>query len=113
MELENVIDIDVELKGTDSIEVDMKEAGPPGEKGEPGLSAYEVYQNAGGTLTEVEWLDSLKGEPGKDGKTPIKGDDYWTNEDIEAIEKHCNSYIDNQLGLINEELASLTTLGGE
>ena len=72
--------------------------GKPGEKGKP--FEYEDFT--------PEQLENLKGEPGKDGYTPIRGTDYWTNEDIEVIEKHCN-----QLGLINEELASLTTLGGE
>ena len=36
-----------------------------------GLSAYEVYleNNPDSTLTEEEWLASLKGEPGNDGPT--------------------------------------------
>jgi hypothetical protein len=76
--------------------------------GAEGLSAYEVYLKNGGTLSEVEWLDSLKGEQGKDGATgpqgekgqdgytPIRGTDYWTNEDKKEIE----SYIDDKLGVI-------------
>lgn len=45
-------------------------AGPPGPEGEPGidgvdgLSAYEVAVDNGFTGTEVEWLESLEGEPG-------------------------------------------------
>ena len=35
-----------------------------------------------------------KGKPGADGYTPVKGTDYWTNEDISEIQ----SYIDNQIG---------------
>lgn len=40
-----------------------------GEKGDPGLSAYEIYKrkNSESSLTEEEWLNSLKGE---DGTTP-------------------------------------------
>lgn len=37
-----------------------------------------------------------KGEKGQDGYTPIKGTDYWTNEDKKEIE----SYIDDKLGVI-------------
>lgn len=73
-----------------------------GEKGETGASAYDIYLSNGGTLIENEWLESLKGEKGKDGQngqdgyTPIKGTDYWTNEDKKEIE----SYIDDKLGVI-------------
>ena len=106
MELENIIDIDVTPQEVGSLEFDIAEAGPPGEKGEPGLSAYEVYLNAGGTLTEIEWLNSLKGEPGKDGvdgidgKTPVRGEDFWTQEDIKTIETYCDNFINQQIGII-------------
>lgn len=87
MELENVAEIEVELQ----------ESGPAGEQGPPGLSAYEVYLVNGGTLSEKEWLESLKGETGttgadgkdgvdgKDGYTPVKGVDYFTEEDIASL----------------------------
>lgn len=48
------------------------------------------------------------GVDGKDGYTPIKGTDYWTEEDKTEVQNYCNSYIDSQLGTINEQLASLT-----
>ena len=97
--------------------------------GARGLSAYEVYLQSGGTLSETEWLSSLKGEkgdkgeqgeqgepgiqgekgekgdkgdigeqgiPGEKGYTPVKGTDYWTEEDQNSIK----NYIDNQLGVI-------------
>ena len=48
----------------------------------------------------------VQGENGQDGYTPIRGTDYWTEQDIATIQ----SYIDNQLVPINEELATLTTV---
>lgn len=68
--------------------------------GNDGKSAYEIAVDNGFIGTETEWLESLKGEPGKDGApgadgyTPVKGTDYWTNEDISEIQ----SYIDTQIG---------------
>lgn len=61
MEIENVVEIEVEA-----------------EEGKQGLSAYEVYLNNGGTLSEEEWLLSLKGETGQngvDGKDGANGKD--------------------------------------
>lgn len=58
MELENVIDIDVELEETDSIELEMKEAGPKGDKGEQGEKGEPGEQGPQGPA----------GTPGADGK---------------------------------------------
>lgn len=52
-----------------------------GDKGEP--FTYSDFTQ--------EQLDALKGS---DGYTPVKGTDYWTNEDISEIQ----SYIDAQIG---------------
>lgn len=49
-----------------------------------------------------------QGEPGKDGYTPIKGTDYWTEEEQKIMQNELQKYVDNQLGTINEQLASLT-----
>lgn len=54
MEMENVVEIEVEV-----------------EEGKQGLSAYEIYLNSGGTLSEEEWLLSLKGEKGDTGENGI------------------------------------------
>ena len=56
MDIENVIDI----------EADASEA-------KEGLSAYEVYLKNGGTLSEEEWLESLKGDTGPTGANGIDG----------------------------------------
>lgn len=52
--------------------------------------------------------DGKDGVDGKDGYTPILGVDYWTESDKVEVQNYCNSYIDSQLGTINEQLASLT-----
>lgn len=50
-----------------------------------GKSAYEVWIDEGNSGTEQVFLDSLKGENGQDGYTPVKGTDYWTNADKAEI----------------------------
>lgn len=56
------------------------EAGAKGEKGDPGLSAYQVAKSNGYTGSEKEWLASLKGATGatgpagKDGAKGEKGE---------------------------------------
>lgn len=56
-------------------------------RGDNGKSAYEVAVENGYEGTVEEWLESLKGEPGKDGEpgqpghTPVKGVDYFTAAD--------------------------------
>lgn len=53
-------------------------------KGEDGKSAYQVAVDNGFAGTQEEWLLSLHGKDGKDGKggyTPVKGVDYFTEAD--------------------------------
>ena len=38
-----------------------------------------------------------QGNKGADGNSPIRGTDYWTEEDITAIETYCSDYIDTQI----------------
>lgn len=58
MEFENVIEIDVDAE----------------QGGRQGLSAYELYLNNGGTLSETEWLASLKGDIGDTGPQGPQGE---------------------------------------
>ena len=131
MDFENVIDIEVEsvdeieAENVADLEVEVVESGPqgdPGIQGPPGLSAYEIYLQHGGTLSETEWLESLKGETGdtgadgkdgvngkdgEDGYTPVKGKDYFTEEDIaEILSKIPEEYITeeelNEKGFLTE-----------
>ena len=56
-----------------------------------GMSAYEIAVQHGFSGTEAAWLESLIGETGpsgtngQDGRTPVKGTDYFTDAEIEAI----------------------------
>lgn len=52
-------------------------------KGDPGKSAYEIDVSNGFTGTEVEWLESLKGEKGDDGQDGI----YVTSMNISEDNK--------------------------
>lgn len=62
--------------------------------GASGKSAYEVAVDNGFEGTEEEWLESLQGKPGADGapgapgadgKTPVKGEDYFTDADKQEM----------------------------
>ena len=65
----------------------LQTVGGSGGTGKDGLSAYEIAVKNGFEGTEQEWLEYLRGEPGpagpagSDGKTPVKGTDYFTSED--------------------------------
>jgi hypothetical protein len=63
-----------------------------GDKGDDGLSAYEVAVKDGFTGTEAQWLASLKGDKGDDGEDGEDGEDGsdftyddLTPEQIEAL----------------------------
>lgn len=58
------------------------EQGIQGEKGDPGKSAYEIWKEVGNEGTEDQFIESLKGIPGKDGingTTPRIGENlnWW------------------------------------
>lgn len=36
-----------------------------------------------------------QGQPGKDGKTPVRGVDYWTKADQDAIKQWLEEQIEN------------------
>jgi hypothetical protein len=50
--------IEGQLGGVSTLNTQIRETGPRG------YSAYEVYVKNGGTLSETEWLESLKGTSG-------------------------------------------------
>ena len=55
------------IEAVQNLEGNVKEMGPKG------LSAYELYINNGGTLSESEWLESLKGAKGDKGEQGEQG----------------------------------------
>lgn len=85
--------------------------------GANGLSAYEIALNNGFKGTEQEWLESLEGEDGTScthiwsgttllvtsasgtssadlkGYTPVRGTDYWTEEDKSEIKGYVDEAI--------------------
>lgn len=73
-----------------------------GKDGKNGKSAYEIALDHGFIGSETEWLESLHGKvgkPGKDGKTPVKGVDYFTPTE--------------KAEMISEVIASLPLYNGE
>ncbi len=98
-----------EVKTMVSRQVEQIPAGKDGENGKDGYdgaSAYEIAVQNGFNGSEAEWLESLKGEKGDtgadgiDGHTPVKGTDYWTESDIDAMKE----YIKHELGLLKMAL---------
>lgn len=59
------------LNGRDGI--DGKD-GINGNDGENGLSAYEIWLNQGNTGTEIDFLNSLKGDKGEQGERGLQGE---------------------------------------
>ena len=69
--------------------------------GKDGVSVTGTSDKGDGTFTlllsdgsETSAVQTIKGAPGADGYTPVRGTDYWTADDIAEIQ----SYIDSQIG---------------
>ena len=112
--IEEIFDIDGDLSFTGE---DGKD-GEQGPKGDP--FTYEDF-----TPEQLEALKGPKGdpgeqgpqgEPGKDGYTPIKGVDYFTDDDKKEIVNQASQstkeYVDIIVGAINVELENIIN-GGE
>lgn len=68
----------------------VKKLGSDSGEGKDGKSAYEIALDNGFEGTEEEWLVSLKG---KDGYTPRRGVDYWTDADKAEIKAYVEDAI--------------------
>ena len=56
-----------------------------------------VFTMSDGTEFISGKIPTIKGDPGVDGYTPVKGTDYWTETDVSNIINECKSYIDSEL----------------
>ena len=87
-------------KGDPGPQGEPGEQGPAGPHGEPGEAATisnvtasvddtsgdpEVVVTMGGTAQERSFAFAFSGLKGENGKTPVKGVDYWTPEDQQSI----------------------------
>lgn len=63
------------------------------------IDAYRIALKHGFKGTVEEWLKSLE------GKTPIAGVDYWTDEDKNALKEDINEMVKTEVGSINTELS--------
>ena len=71
-------DIDEALTEVDNLNIDAEKVGD---------TTTVTITKKDGTQKEVEILDGKDGKDGEDGYTPVKGEDYFTPEEIEQIEE--------------------------
>lgn len=95
------------LQGEKGIQGEQGIQGQKGEQGETGPQGIQGIQGLKGETGEKgeQGIQGLKGDTGEKGEkgdtgeaghTPTRGTDYWTPEDITAIEK----YIDDKIGVV-------------
>ena len=95
-----------------------------GDKGDPGLSAYEIAVSGGYTGTQAEWLESLKGKDGEDGASAYElavagGYEGTESEWLESLkgEAGLSAYevavLQGYMGTAEEWLASLKGESGD
>ena len=65
-----------------------------------------MYEDGEVQVFEVQSLNGADGQDGADGYTPVRGTDYWTADDIAAIQ----SYIDDKAAALQPK--SITDSGG-
>lgn len=104
---------DTPIKGVDYLTPDdvkeisdkVLEQVEAGTKGEDGKSAYQIALDEGFEGSEAEWLASLK------GKTPVKGVDYFTQEEIQQIENEAAAKVDLSDYAKTADLSTVATSG--
>lgn len=108
----------IEITGLTGPAGPQGQQGPAGEQGATGATGNGIAQavlNSDYTLTliftdgnsttvgPIRGLQGPQGNPGAngaDGATPVRGTDYWTQADIQAIEADLQTYINTQLGVV-------------
>jgi hypothetical protein len=48
----------------------------------------------------MDGTDGTDGTNGQDGYTPVRGVDYWTQQDVSDMEYYCANYIDTAIGVV-------------
>lgn len=76
--------------------------GAPGKDGKDGIDGKDGQQGPQGVpgkdgVNGINGKDGVDGKNGQDGYTPVRGTDYWTAQDIAAIEQYCDDYIDEHI----------------
>lgn len=56
-----------------------------------------------------EWVGvpAIKGDKGDDGYTPVRGTDYWTEEDKAEIKQYADEQVDEQTKILKSDVAGL------
>lgn len=67
-------------------------------------------KDASGVWTSISNIKGEKGEPGNNGNTPVKGVDYWTDEERQDIINTLKSYIDENYTSISTDIDNLLNL---
>lgn len=73
-----------DLSGATGLQGPRGTDGPQGPKGDPGERGPEGKQG-------------IQGNPGADGHTPVKGTDYWTDADKQAILDETKKYVEDAI----------------
>ena len=69
-------------------------------KGDPGLSAYEIWLNEGNTGTEEDFLRSLEGSAVINGQMATLTPDYANVEDVNRINENNGTWYANKPGFV-------------
>ena len=82
-----------------SIEIYDGQPGPQGNPGRDGIDGKDGEQGPQGDPGKdgKDGTNGRDGTNGQDGYTPVRGTDYWTSQDIAAIEAYCANYIDENI----------------
>ena len=85
--------------GTQGIQVIQGEMGDKGDKGDTGEQGIQGPKGDTGEKGEQgeQGIQGLKGDKGDDGYTPVKGTDYWTEQEITEVTEQITEDI---LGLV-------------
>lgn len=90
--LKNRVDMG-EFKGDKG---DRGEKGDKGEKGSQGIQGERGEQGIQG-IQGIQGEKGEKGDPGNDGITPLRGQDYFTEEDMTTFENYIDSSVERKI----------------